>query len=71
MKIVADEANWFIQPYDHTTKKAYLFVMKSPIVSAWQRTRSTKMKIPLNKFQVRELIKELQELEKLLEEEIK
>ena len=67
MKIVEDEANWFIQPYDHTTKKAYLFVMKTPIVSGFRRTRSTKMKIPLNKSQVRELIQELQEIEKLLE----
>ena len=67
MKIVADEANWFIKPYDHTTKEAYLFAMKTPIVSAWQKTRSTKMKIPLNKSQVRELIQELQEIEKLLE----
>ena len=71
MKIVADEANWFIKPYDHTTKRAHLFVMKTPIVSSFRRTRSTKMKIPLNKSQVRELIQELQEIEKLLEEEIR
>lgn len=70
MKIDTEYDTWHIQGVKirEKTNEAILYILKQPL-KKWGRTRSTKLWVPMNKKRIKELIQELQEVEKQLEGE--
>ena len=70
MRIDTKYDTWHIQgvKIQGKTNEVILYILKQPS-KEWGRTRSTKLWVPMNKKRMKELIQELQELEKQLEEE--